>query len=223
MTARPAAARSSSSPPASGSAAVMARIQSRAASCSLRSTLIVPPAAGLRSSSSGKRRFSSLVWWSPSVKLRVKSTIWLDALRVDDPARFDAVRLGLHGADDQQDIVVLVGELTGGTLAHGVLLPGSPTGFPAPQAPTRGRCRRGDAKRGAGRAFESPGRLAPPYGECGRNGAQTPAAARSIAARLRSTSSSVVAQAETLMRMAVRPCQTVPPAPAGAVLLDAPR
>src|SRR5207248_5740061 len=37
-------------------------------------------------------------------------------------------------------------------------------------------------------------------------------ATRSIAARLRSTSSSVVAHEETLMRMAVRPCHTVPPA-----------
>jgi hypothetical protein len=36
-------------------------------------------------------------------------------------------------------------------------------------------------------------------------------AARSIAARLRSTSSWVVAQLETLMRMAVRPCHTVEP------------
>ena len=36
-------------------------------------------------------------------------------------------------------------------------------------------------------------------------------AARSIAARLSSTSSSVVAHDETLMRMAVWPCQTVPP------------
>src|SRR5437773_7201700 len=40
----------------------------------------------------------------------------------------------------------------------------------------------------------------------------TPAATRSIASKLRSTSSSVVAQEETLMRMAVRPCQTVAPA-----------
>ena len=36
-------------------------------------------------------------------------------------------------------------------------------------------------------------------------------ATRSIASRLRSTSSSVVAQDDTLMRIAVRPCQTVPP------------
>jgi len=40
----------------------------------------------------------------------------------------------------------------------------------------------------------------------------TPAATRSIASKLRSTSSSVVAHDETLMRMAVRPCQTVAPA-----------
>lgn len=37
------------------------------------------------------------------------------------------------------------------------------------------------------------------------------AAARRIATRLRSTSSSVVAHEETLMRMAVRPCHTEPP------------
>ena len=36
-------------------------------------------------------------------------------------------------------------------------------------------------------------------------------AIRIIAATLRSTSASVVAQQETLMRMAVRPCQTVTP------------
>ncbi len=36
-------------------------------------------------------------------------------------------------------------------------------------------------------------------------------AARSMASRLRSTSSSVVAHDDTLIRMAVRPCQTVPP------------
>ena len=36
-------------------------------------------------------------------------------------------------------------------------------------------------------------------------------ATRIIASRLRSTSSSVVAHEETLMRIAVRPCQTVPP------------
>src|SRR6185312_44561 len=36
-------------------------------------------------------------------------------------------------------------------------------------------------------------------------------ATRSMASRLRSTSSSVVAQLLTLMRMAVRPCHTVPP------------
>jgi hypothetical protein len=36
-------------------------------------------------------------------------------------------------------------------------------------------------------------------------------AAANIAARLRSTSSSVVAQDETLMRIAVRPCHTVVP------------
>ena len=36
-------------------------------------------------------------------------------------------------------------------------------------------------------------------------------ARRSMAARLRSTSASLVAQLHTLMRMAVRPCQTVPP------------
>jgi hypothetical protein len=34
---------------------------------------------------------------------------------------------------------------------------------------------------------------------------------RKIAARLRSTSSSVVAQQDTLMRMAARPCHSVPP------------
>src|SRR6516225_1971895 len=37
------------------------------------------------------------------------------------------------------------------------------------------------------------------------------AAIRSMAARLRSTSSSVVAHDDTLMRLAVWPCQTVPP------------
>ena len=36
-------------------------------------------------------------------------------------------------------------------------------------------------------------------------------ATRNIAARLRSTSSSVVAHEETLIRMAARPCHTVPP------------
>ena len=36
-------------------------------------------------------------------------------------------------------------------------------------------------------------------------------ATRMIAAMLRSTSSSRVAQDETLMRIAVRPCHTVPP------------
>ena len=35
--------------------------------------------------------------------------------------------------------------------------------------------------------------------------------ARSIAARLISTSSSVVAQDDTLIRMAARPCHSVPP------------
>ncbi len=40
----------------------------------------------------------------------------------------------------------------------------------------------------------------------------TSAAIRSMAARLRSTSSSVVAHEETLMRIAVRSCHTVPPA-----------
>src|SRR5271157_465837 len=39
----------------------------------------------------------------------------------------------------------------------------------------------------------------------------TTAAIRKIASRLRSTSASVVAQEETLMRMAERPCHTVPP------------
>src|SRR4029077_4113417 len=59
----------------------------------------------------------------------------------------------------------------------------------------------GEAQRGAGSSGEVSESLAP-----GR------AATRSIAARLRSTSSSVVAHEETLMRMAVRPCHTVPPA-----------
>src|SRR5207244_13196537 len=36
-------------------------------------------------------------------------------------------------------------------------------------------------------------------------------ATRTMASRLRSTSASVVAQLETLMRIAVRPCHTVPP------------
>ena len=36
-------------------------------------------------------------------------------------------------------------------------------------------------------------------------------ATRTIAAKLRSTSSSVVAQDDTLTRIAARPCQTVPP------------
>jgi hypothetical protein len=38
-----------------------------------------------------------------------------------------------------------------------------------------------------------------------------PEAILNIASRLRSTSSSVVAQEETLIRIAVRPCQVVPP------------
>ena len=42
-------------------------------------------------------------------------------------------------------------------------------------------------------------------------GYRTRSAMRTIAARLRSTSSSVVAQEDTLMRIAARPCQTVPP------------
>jgi hypothetical protein len=40
---------------------------------------------------------------------------------------------------------------------------------------------------------------------------RTSSATRTIAARLRSTSSSVVAHDDTLMRMAVCPCHTVPP------------
>ena len=40
---------------------------------------------------------------------------------------------------------------------------------------------------------------------------RTRSATRRIAARLRSTSASVVAHEQTLIRMAVRPCQTVPP------------
>src|SRR5204863_3229772 len=46
----------------------------------------------------------------------------------------------------------------------------------------------------------------------GRRDFYTAAAARSIAARLRSTSSSVVAHDDTLMRIAVRPCHVVGPA-----------
>src|SRR6266480_3942672 len=41
--------------------------------------------------------------------------------------------------------------------------------------------------------------------------ARQDAAARKIAATLRSTSASVVAHDDTLMRIAVWPCQTVPP------------
>lgn len=40
---------------------------------------------------------------------------------------------------------------------------------------------------------------------------RTSSATRTMAARLRSTSSSVVAHDDTLMRMAVCPCHTVPP------------
>jgi hypothetical protein len=39
----------------------------------------------------------------------------------------------------------------------------------------------------------------------------TSAATRTIASTLASTSASVVAQLDTLIRIAVRPCQTVPP------------
>lgn len=45
-----------------------------------------------------------------------------------------------------------------------------------------------------------------------RRGYGVAAWTRRMAAMLRSTSASVVAQEETLMRMAVRPCQTVMPA-----------
>ena len=50
---------------------------------------------------------------------------------------------------------------------------------------------------------------------------RTWSATRRIASMLRSTSSSVVAHDETLMRIAVRPCPARSPAPAGAVALHA--
>ena len=99
------------------------------------------------------------------------------------------------------------------TRMNALTKPFNALGWPALSLPGRRRPRR-PAARPAGR--RAPGsdavvlRAAAAL-EAPASGLERPERRAAIAARLRSTSSSVVAHDDTLMRIAVRPCQTVPP------------
>ena len=130
MTPRAAAARSSSAPTASGSALSMARMQSRAASCSLSRTLIVPPAddAPLLEQREEEVLLLGVVVAVGEVAREVDHL--RHALHVDVPGALDVGGLGLHRAHDQHDVFVFLGQLTRRGLGHRVSFRLCSTRFP---------------------------------------------------------------------------------------------